>query len=50
MPVKTIRGVWRIREYRDGQPLCLGRVTFRGFIDQPNKGTASYAGCNDRWV
>lgn len=54
MPVKTIRGVWRIREYRDGQPLCLGRVTFRGFVDQP-KGTVSYAGCNDskgrgRWL
>lgn len=33
IPVKTIRGVWRIREYRDrDQPLCKGRIKMRGQI------------------
>ena len=37
MPVKTIRGIWRIREYRDGATLCKGmwaprsRLTLRPF-------------------
>lgn len=32
IPVKTIRGVWRIREYRDKTTgtLCKGRVKMRG--------------------
>ncbi|EKU22417.1 hypothetical protein NGA_0427600 [Nannochloropsis gaditana CCMP526] len=48
IPVKTIRGVWRIREYRDrDQPLCKGRIKMRGFVEEPNKGTLEYTGCND---
>lgn len=48
MPIKTIRGVWRIREFRDGEGLCKGRLTFRGFVDEPLKGVVEYTGCNDR--
>lgn len=49
MPVKTIRGVWRIREYRQGDagPLCKGRIKMKGFIEEPNKGTLEYYdGCD----
>ena len=49
MPVKTIRGVWRIREYREGDagPLCKGRIKMRGFVEEPNKGTLEYYdGCD----
>jgi hypothetical protein len=48
MPVKTMRGVWRIREFRDGEELCKGRLTFRGFVDDPLRGSLEYAGCDDR--
>lgn len=82
MPVKTIRGVWRIREFRDGNTLCKGACTLvwqasfqapgseegrvrivhepgpprpartgklkmKGFVEEPNKGTLEYTGCND---
>lgn len=49
IPVKTIRGVWRIREYRDKSTgtLCKGRLKMRGFVEEPNKGTLEYMGCND---
>lgn len=49
MPVKTIRGVWRIREYRSGDsgPLCKGRIKMKGFVEEPNKGTLEYYdGCD----
>lgn len=32
MPVKTIRGIWRIREYRDGSTLCKGKDKCVRFI------------------
>ncbi|KAG5188294.1 hypothetical protein JKP88DRAFT_206701 [Tribonema minus] len=42
IPIKTIRGVWRIREIREGESLCKGKLTFKGFVDEPGKGTVEY--------
>lgn len=47
-PISTIRGTWRIREYVKGEDLCRGRVTFKGFIDTPRKGTLEYTGCGGK--
>ncbi|CAM9150730.1 unnamed protein product [Heterosigma akashiwo] len=53
-PLSTIRGTWRLREFRPAREggLCRGTVLFRGFEDEP-KGTLEYAaapggGCEGR--
>jgi len=48
--IKTIRGKWRIREFRpqnDGGA-CRADITFRGFVDQPTRGVLSYEGCGKK--
>eukprot|EP00802_Teleaulax_amphioxeia_P020573 Tamp_20865.p1 GENE.Tamp_20865~~Tamp_20865.p1 ORF type:complete len:273 (-),score=44.31 Tamp_20865:356-1099(-) len=37
MPLKTMRGVWRYKEQREGQT-CAGRLVFEGKLDEPNRG------------
>jgi hypothetical protein len=50
IPISTIRGTWRIREQLTEGPekghFCKGRLTFRGFVDDPGKGTVDYIGCS----
>ena len=51
MPLKSIRGIWRIREYRPEKVgnsrnsqtyLYKGRLKFQGFVDEPLKGKLVY--------
>lgn len=51
MPLKSIRGIWRIREYRQEKIgtsrnsqtyLYKGRLKFQGFVDEPLKGKLVY--------
>ena len=37
MPLKTMRGVWRYKEKREGQ-VCNARLVFEGKDDEPNRG------------
>ena len=41
MPLKTMRGVWRFKEKREGRT-CTGRLTFQGKLDEPNRGDVVY--------
>ena len=58
IPIKTVRGTWKLRESASGggAPPRRGVLTFRGFIDQPNRGVVEYVDDGDgatargRWV
>ena len=57
IPIKTVRGTWKLRESASagGAPPRRGVLTFRGFIDQPNRGVVEYvdsdgATAKGRWV
>jgi hypothetical protein len=45
IPLKTMRGVWRLREYGQGNQLTAeGLLTFRGADSSPDRGTVTYDG------
>jgi hypothetical protein len=55
IPIKTIRGRWRVRESKAGEKsICKGELEFKGFVEEPNKGTVIYKGCGregkGRWL
>ncbi|CAM9226118.1 unnamed protein product [Chrysoparadoxa australica] len=44
-PISTITGTWRIKESSSrGEGICRSRVTFRGFVEEPLKGTLAWEG------
>ena len=61
IPIKTVRGTWRLRESGYARAPAYypkkarGVLTFRGFVDQPNRGIVEYtdgdgATAKGRWV
>jgi hypothetical protein len=46
MPLKTMRGVWRFNEQREGKT-CTGRLLFEGKLDEPNRGEVFYKNIED---
>ncbi|CAM9517438.1 unnamed protein product, partial [Discosporangium mesarthrocarpum] len=46
-PVRSVRGLWRVREARRGGKVCKGRLIFRGFEGEL-KGAVEYMGCDGR--
>eukprot|EP00961_Rhodomonas_salina_P016010 215400-Rhodomonas_salina.2 len=43
MPLKTMRGIWKYKEVKDGK-VCDGTLTFRGQLDNPNRGDVVFDG------
>eukprot|EP00965_Chrysotila_dentata_P172819 5702758-Pleurochrysis_carterae.AAC.1 len=42
IPLKTMRGVWRLREFRNNGDRLTGMLTCTGSVENPNKGELFY--------